>query len=847
MSLVKYKSKRDFKKTPEPISSKKGKVKELVFVIQRHQASHLHYDFRLEMEGVLKSWAVPKGPSLNPEDKRLAMMVEDHPYDYRNFEGVIPEGNYGAGVVEIWDEGAYEHIEEKDPTKGEKQLLKDLKAGSIKIVLHGKRLKGEFALVKIKSDPKGNAWLLIKHNDKYAIHSSYAAEEHTDPDSAVTAEVKRRKSSRNTKGPEESEKKKSRLKHMPTQLDKEKKYTDFLSPMLAKIGEAPFSDKEWIFEIKWDGYRAVADLQKGNVKLHSRNGLSFENKYLPVVEALSKLKEDMVLDGEIVVLDEKGNPNFQWLQHYSEAPEEHELVYYVFDLLSYKGKELFDTPLLERKRLLKEVLPKKGIIRYSEHVEAEGKKFFEWAKGKNLEGIMAKKGDSHYYPNKRTSEWLKIRNHNIQEAVITGFTPPQGARKHFGSLILGIYDENKLKYAGHVGTGFDDQSLEELYKQMTLLETEESPFKPTPKEGKGVTWIKPVLVCNIKYTEWTKDRQLRHPVFMGLRIDKEPREVQKDNDAMETKAPSKKIKSSPSKDKGIVSVGGKKVSLTNQDKLYFPEDGITKGDVVEYYQSIASYLLPYLKDRPESLKRNPNGIHDQGFFHKDAGDEAPDWVKSFEVYSESNHKNIDYIICNDKATLMYLNNLGCIEINPWNSRTAKLDYPDYMVIDIDPSDGNTFDEVVETALCVKEVMDKAGADSYCKTSGATGLHVYIPMGAKYAYDQVKTFAQIIATTVQEQLSFTTLERSLSKRGNRIYVDYLQNRPGQTLSSVYSLRPKKGGTVSTPLEWSEVKKGISPQQFTLHNILDRLQKKGDLFRPVLGKGIDMEKCLQNLQR
>jgi len=333
---------------------------------------------------------------------------------------------------------------------------------------------------------------------------------------------------------------------------------------------------------------------------------------------------------------------------------------------------------------------------------------------------------------------------------------------------------------------------------------------------------------------------------MGLRIDKEPQEVQKDNDAMETKESPRKKKTSSSREKEIVSVGGKKVSLTNQNKLYFPEDGITKGDVIDYYQSIASYILPYLKDRPESLRRNPNGIHDQGFFHKDAGDQAPSWVKSFEVYSESNNKDIDYIICNDNATLMYLNNLGCIELNPWNSRTSKLDHPDYMVIDIDPSDNNTFDEVVETALFVKEIMDKAGAESYCKTSGATGLHVYIPMGAKYTYEQVKNFAHIIATAVEEQLTFTTLERSLAKRGNRIYVDYLQNRPGQTLSSVYSLRPKKGGTVSTPLEWSEVKKGISPQDFTIHNTLERLEKKGDLFKPVLGKGINMQECLRKLQ-
>ncbi len=850
MSLVQYKNKRNFTRTPEPDEAKKGKAnaKQLMFVVQRHQASHLHYDFRLEMEGVLKSWAVPKGPSLNPQDKRLAMHVEDHPYAYRTFEGEIPEGNYGAGVVEIWDEGTYRHIDIEDPKKGEAQLLKDLKNGSLKIVLDGKRLKGEFALVKIKNDKKGNAWLLIKHHDAYSVETPYSSEEHTDPHSAVSEEVERRNADKHApKGDGTS------VHQVLAKLGTEKKYTHFIHPMLAKIAERPFSDDEWVFEVKWDGYRAIAEMEHGKVKLYSRNGLSFEKKYTAVVSTLSELKGAMVLDGEIVVLDEQGNPNFQYLQHYPDVPEGCILMYYVFDLLEWEGKPLDKVPLLERKKMLHEhlSLPPTSIVRYCEHVIGKGLEFFDWAKERNVEGIVAKKRDSLYYRGRRTGEWLKIRNHLLEEAVIVGFTPPQGSRHYFGSLVLGMFEGSKLRYVGHVGTGFDDKSLKELHDRMMALQQEKTPFDKIPADSKSATWVKPVLVCQIKYTEKTKDGQFRHPVFMGLRLDKEAEEVTETPTSAGTgkKKPAHtkmEVSQQNPKDK-IVSLDGKEIKLTNQGKLYFPEDRITKGMIVDYYQSMYQYILPYLEDRPESLKRNPNGIHEEGFYHKDAGQEAPDWVKSHAVYSESNHKDIDYILCNDRATLMYLNNLGCIELNPWNSRIGKLDYPDYMVLDIDPSDKNTFDQVVETALAIKEVLDKGGADSYCKTSGATGIHVYVPLGARYTYDQTKDFAHVIAQIVEEQLPFTTLERPLAKRNNRIYIDYLQNRTGQTLSSVYSVRPRKGATVSTPLEWKEVKIGLTPGDFTLFNMLERVQKKGDLFKGVLGKGIDMSECLKKLSQ
>lgn len=618
--------------------------------------------------------------------------------------------------------------------------------------------------------------------------------------------------------------------------------------MLAKPGGKPFDNEDWLYEIKWDGYRAVAEQQKGKVKLYSRNGVSFENKYAEVVAALQQLKYNMIIDGEIVIVDKNALPNFQLLQHYPDVPEDCTLMYYVFDLISLEGKTWCHHPLIERKKKLQEVLPKQSIIRYCEHVVGSGEKFFKWVLAHDQEGMMAKKSDSLYHINKRSNEWLKIRNHNTTEAIICGFTAPRGARNHFGSLILGVHDKKGvLHYVGHVGTGFSDQSLELLFKQLSKLKIKTSPFDQQIKVNDVVTWVKPILVCNVKYTEWTKDRQLRHPVFMGLRIDKKSNEVKEETaTVMETKVKKSTSSKGTSKGSRLVKSGRHEVKLTNQDKIYFPKDKITKGDVVHYYQSIYDYIIPYLKDRPESLKRNPNGIDDKGFFHKDAGEGAPDWVKSIPLYSESVNKDIDYILCNDAATLMYLNNLGCIELNPWNSRIKKTDYPDYMVIDIDPSDKNTFEQVIEVALVVKKVLDKAGADSYCKTSGATGLHIYVPMGAKYDYDQVKDFAQLIAMMVQEQLpEFTTLERSLSKRKNRIYIDFLQNRKGQTLACAYSLRPRQGATVSTPLEWKEVKKGLKPSAFTIHNLLKRLASKGDLFEGVLGKGVNLKLCLKKL--
>ena len=623
--------------------------------------------------------------------------------------------------------------------------------------------------------------------------------------------------------------------------------------MLAQIHEEPFDDGNWIFEVKWDGYRAIAEITGKDVKLYSRNGLSFLRLYPAVAEALRKLKDAAVLDGEIIVLNEKNQPDFQKLQQYDHNPSL-TILYYVFDCLAYNGKSITHLPLLERKEIAKKVVGNNRIVKYSDHVTESGITFFSKVTEMNLEGMIAKRADSPYLPGKRTRDWLKIKNHNTQEAVIAGYTAPKGSRQYFGALILGIYEQGTLRYIGHTGTGFTSAILKELHEKLGPLRRPTSPFDEKISVNSPVTWIEPELVCAIKFTEVTAEGILRHPVFLGLRMDKTAREV----NSMDVKAPARPKSTSTKKAKRKVAVkpavkkktdlkvNGHVITLTNQDKIYWPDEGIRKGDVINYYNAISKYIMPYLKGRPQSLRRNPNGITDKGFFHKDAGHDAPDWMQTISIFSESANKDIEYIICNNKASLLYLNNLGCIELNPWNSRIFKLDNPDYMVIDLDPSENNSFQQIIDAALVVKQILDKAGAKAYCKTSGSRGLHIYVPLKAQYDYDEVRAFAEVVATRTQEQLpDTTTMERSLNKRKGRIYLDYLQNKKGQTLASVYSARPKPGATVSTPLLWKEVKHGLHPSQFNIFNIEKRLDKHGDLFAGVLTEKTNLRKCMKAL--
>jgi bifunctional non-homologous end joining protein LigD len=891
MALEKYKEKRNASKTPEPFGGK-GDKDVLRFVIQKHAASHLHYDFRLEMEGVLKSWAVPKGPSTDPDVKRLAMMVEDHPYDYRTFEGIIPQGQYGGGTVIIWDEGTYEPMEPEGKTKTahDKQLRRGLHSGKIKFILKGKKLKGEFALVKAYGRGE-NGWLLMKLDDKYAATTDITKKDKSVVSGKTLEQVT--KTSTNIYGEtavqpvQEKIKKEVKQKEEapePIKLDsgallkkgRKSKMPAKVKPMLATLVDKPFDDSNWVYEVKWDGYRTLAYINKGKVELLSRNNKSFTEKYYPIVDAMKNWTIDAVLDGELVVLKDSGTADFSALQNWrSEA--DGDLVYYAFDLLWYGGKNIMELPLSERQAVLKEVLPTNDDnIRLSQVFTASGLDFFDAAKKMQLEGIMAKRIDSTYTPDARSKEWLKVKVNQRQEVVIGGFTKNEGSAKQFSSLLLGVYNGSKLEYVGKVGTGFTDKIQREMMAVFTPLISTKNPFNIEPDINKPsrfrpnppnatATYLKPVLVCEVSFAEVTSDGVFRHPSFEGMRADKKAKDVVRETaaataqitkEAAEGTKPKNKLVAAPAKGSAktllnpteetqVKKIKSHELKFTNLSKVYWPEDGYTKRDMFNYYYQVAEYILPYLKDRPQSLNRFPGGIHGPSFYQKDVKGKAPDWVKTFP-YTTSDGEDKEYIVGADEATLLWIASLGCIEMNPWFSRIQHPDEPDYCVIDLDP-DKNTFDQVIIAAQEVKKILDALGIPGFAKTSGSTGIHIYIPLGAKYTYDQSQMFAKLIVSIVHNQLpEFTSLERLIKNRGGKMYLDFLQNRPGATIAGPYSLRPKPGATVSMPLHWDEVKIGLTMKDFTIANAVARLKTEGDLFKGTLGKGIDMEKAVNKAQ-
>ncbi len=851
MALKRYNEKRNFGETPEPSGSREKSSSKLTFVVQRHQASHLHYDFRLEMEGVLKSWAVPKGPSLKAGERRLAVHVEDHPLAYGKFYGEIPEGNYGAGIVEIWDNGTYVPLEPDKGKSAEKLLLHQYHKGDLKFVLKGKHLKGAFALVRMNDGTDKN-WLLIKKSDEHAVKSYDIAS--IDPVKPFhKKKASKEKPSTEKKEPKQSEDQETGAEPDLPKTEIEKAWQKLKKPMLATLAASHKDNPDWLYEPKYDGYRAVTKINKGKVEIVSRNGNPFNKQYEALVPELEKFEDDLILDGEIVIEDKKGISNFQLLQNYTTT-QQGILRYYVFDILYLNGYTVMQLPLIQRRELLEAVFAKVKVknIQPSPLVMGKGTPLMKRLTKLGYEGIIAKDSASSYFPGQRSDSWLKIKNHQSLEAIICGYTAPQNSRKFFGSLVLGIHDQGKLVYIGNCGTGFTETTLEELHQQFEKLKTAKSPFSEVPKmtgqKGKP-TWIKPVLVCNVDFANWTEDKHLRVPVFRGLRTDKKASEAMKNND---TKAEVKTVKK-PSTVKyeendTELTISGKKLKITNRNKVYFPESGITKGEIIDYYRKISKFILPYLKNRPESLNRHPNGITKPGFYQKDMDtSQIPEWIHTEKQYSKSNTEYLDYLICGNEATLVYMANLGCIEINPWHSTYGNPDYPDYMIMDLDPGEIG-FKEVVKTALKIHDVCTEIGIQTFCKTSGATGLHVYIPLKKHYTYDEVKLFGELLATAIQQLLPDTTsIERTVSKRSDKIYIDFLQNRKGQTIASAYSVRPKPGATVSTPLEWSEVNESLDPKDFTIYTIFDRLKEKGDLWKGVLGKGADIGKALGKLEK
>ncbi|MCM0080761.1 DNA ligase D [Geomonas sp. Red32] len=880
MTLQEYQRKRDLTKTPEPGPGTHQAEAGLRFVVHKHAASHLHYDFRLELDGVLKSWAIPKGPSLDPSIKRLAMMVEDHPYEYGSFEGVIPKGNYGAGEVIIWDEGTY-HAPGVSAAESEPLLRRGLEKGDLKFVLDGEKLKGEFALVRIKAD-KDNTWLLIKKKDSYATDKDVTRLDRSVVSNATIEELKegispakeRYSGTGSTKAPRSTgatrpvqpaestpstppagstPSAQSKSAPPPEAAPHPAPMPHQIIPMLAGTSEEPFDDPDWVFEIKLDGYRSVAEIENGNVRLYSRNKISFNQRFPQVAASLAAIKAEAVLDGEVVALDEQGRSYFQLLQN-SQRTGEGSIVYFVFDLLYLNGQDLRRLPLLTRKEMLRALLPDLPNVKYSDHLAEFGRDFFDLARQKNLEGIIAKRGASPYLTGKRSKDWLKIKIRLQQEAVICGFTEPRGSRKWLGSLVLGVYENDEMIYIGLTGGGFDDAALQEVHGKLVPLIREKSPFQQKIKTDMPVTWVKPELVCEVEFSEWTDEGVMRIPIFLGLREDKDPRQVVREvfpaeadaQNAQKALAAPEEAQSPPPKSQLLI-IDGRRLELTNLGKVFWPDEGYIKGDVIDYYRTVSRLILPHLQDRPESLYRTPHGITEGGFFQKEAGALPPSWIATKVIYSKHVDKNVKFFVCQDEATLVYMANLGCIEINPWLSRIQNLDYPDYLVIDLDPED-IPFEKVVETALAVRRVLERAGATSFPKTSGATGIHIYVPLGAKYDYHQAEQFAHVIATLAHQQVpEFTSLLRSPSKRQKKVYLDFLQNKPGQTLAAPYSIRPRPGATVSTPLRWEEVQAGLHPSQFTIRSILRRLEQVGDLFGGVLGPGIDIVSCIDNLER
>jgi bifunctional non-homologous end joining protein LigD len=821
LKLEEYRRKRRFAETPEPGGN--------TFVVQQHDATRMHWDFRLERDGVLASWAVPKGPSLNPADKRLAVQTEDHPLEYARFEGVIPEGNYGTGPVMVWDNGTYEM--ESAP-----------KPGELKFRLHGHKLRGSFALVhtgKRAQDPKDRKnWLLIKHADQYAdaewdigrfnwsVLSGRTLEEIQAGLSGHAAAAAGLPGARKAPMPIETE------------------------PALATLIEKPFSDPEWLFELKWDGMRVLAFVRGGKVELRSRRGRIVTAQFPELAQLAARIQmKEALLDGEAVVLDERGRPDFSRLQQrmgvehpsaalLSEAP----VVYYVFDILHADGYDLRATPLAERKDFLRRMLLSEDPLRYSSHVAGEGEALYRLARERGLEGIVAKHARSPYRAG-RTTQWLKLKTTTETEAVVGGFTAPRGGREHFGALLLGLYDGARLRFIGGVGSGFDQRSQQDVARRLEPLVVTKAPFAERPVTREKATWVDPQLVARVKFAGWTPDAHLRAPVFLGLRRDIDPRECVFATEPRRSLAD--EIAAAPA-DSLTLEVEGRKLRLTHLNKVFFPAVGIAKRDLLAYYARVADLILPFLRGRPLVLRRMPDGVEGELFYQKEAG-VMPEWIETVSLASEG--KRIRYAVCNDLASLLWLTHLGCIDHDPWASPADDPDRPDYAFIDLDPTDDTPFSAVVEVARAVCEVLGEAGMKFYPKTSGATGFHVFIPLERVYTYEQAAGFAQIVARLAAARVpEKVTFERTVSKRPpGRVLLDYVQLARGRPLASVYSVRPQPQATVSAPVTLAEMTPKLQVERFTLKTMPERLKKTGDLWADFWQSRQRLEPALARLKR
>src|ERR1700687_5163406 len=854
--LAEYRRKRRFTETPEPLGKAAHKG-EKIFVIQKHAARRLHYDLRLEVGGVLKSWAVPKGPSLNPGDKRLAVQVEDHPFEYRTFEGTIPEGNYGAGEVIVWDQGTYE-------PQGTLSTTEQIDRGELKFRLHGTKLNGSFVLVKLKRSQGKDEWLLIKHRDEYA-DPLWNVDEHGE--SAVSGRPlpktqKQKRADQDSTPPNPAQLPGARSAPMPHEI----------SVTLAKLADKPVSHPNWLFEIKWDGIRTVAFVENGRVRLFARSKRDVTAESPEFQDLAKHLRAGTaILDGEIVTLDENGRSDFQKLQNrfgvtkpsqklITEVP----LTYYLFDALYCNGFDVRKTPLLQRKELLSHMLRGDDRVRYSEHQLENGKELYAAAKEQGLEGIVGKQIESPYTGN-RTGFWLKFKIVNELDAVVLGWTAPRRTRQYFGALVLALYDENKdLQFIGSAGTGFDEKTQKDLLAQLEKLRVARSPLRNPPKLREQVEWVRPAMVARIKYANWNDDTQLGAHVFLGIRKDRTPEEctfaAARPERAAKPAATKPARSKAPAHDAGFeefahgtaeslrLQVERRTLALTHLNKIYFPESGIRKRDLLSYYYRMADLILPFLKDRPLVMRRYPNGIDEKSFFQKEAPESIPAWIKRATVYSDERGGEMDYVMAENRASLLFLTNLGCIDHNPWSSRFDHQDYPDYVFFGFGPPAGTPFSTVLRVARSIYKVLLSTRLVCFLKTSGATGFHIYVPLEPIYKYAQTRTFAEIISQIVASELPRdTTLERSVRKRPpGRVLLDALQNAKGKPLAAVYSARAHPGATVSTPVTADEVMNGnIDPDAWTIKTVTSRLETVGDLWKDFWRKRQTLDAALEAL--
>jgi bifunctional non-homologous end joining protein LigD len=830
-SLTAYRTKRSLERTPEPA----GTIAALpghLFVVHKHAARQLHYDLRLEMDGVLRSWAVPKGPSRNPADKRLAVLVEDHPIEYGDFEGRIPEGNYGAGAVIVWDRGMWVPIED---------VHAGLEKGKLLFELRGYKLRGKWTLVKIKKGVK--EWLLIKEKDSQVVTangdafpqgsvlSGLTVEElkaGADPAAAVAAELKRAGASRRA------------VRAKDVEL------------MLAETRDKPFTRAGWLFELKLDGFRMLASREGGEGKLTTRNGHDLSAAFPELTRALSALPFDaLVMDGELVVPDDAGHPSFQRLQErarFTRATDirrssvEQPASLYLFDLLAVEGFDVRSWPLVERKRLLHRVVPGVGPLRFLEHFETEGERVFEQVRKMGLEGVVAKKADAPYRGG-RSSAWIKVRAERSDDFVVVGYSRPKGSRTGFGALHLGVYDRGALAYAGRVGTGFTASQLEEYAAALESSRRPDPPFRGEAPTGKEHVWVEPRLVAEVRYLEWTDEALLRQPVFVRFRSDKRPQECVRPGSGERDPGPAEAPSRTP--DPGPRTPA---FAFTNLHKVFWPQEGYTKADLIEYYRVISPWLLPYLKDRPLVLTRYPDGIAGKSFFQKDAPEYAHGFVRTVRMWSAESERELNYFVCDDERSLLYIANMGAIPLHIWGSRVASLETPDWCILDLDPKDA-PFAHVVTVARAIHALCDEIGFPAFVKTSGSTGLHVLLPLGRQCTFEQARTLGGLLARVVAAELpDIATIARQVTRRDGRVYLDYVQNGHGRLLAAPFSARPVPGALVSAPLDWSEVTPKLDIAKYTIRTVPGRMQRLSrDPLAAVLELKPDLVAVLAGLHR